>query len=389
MATPYVYWDHAATSWPKPPEVVTAIQDWFARLGVDAARGSTALHQEVASKTADLRRRLGLLCGVPTERVVLGSGATFAANLFLKGILDPGDRVLATRFEHNAVARPLLHMEKEGRIHLELIPSDPMTGPTPEDLQSALGKGPNPRLLCLNHASNVTGLVLDVPPLIQWAKERNCLVLLDCAQSAGRLPLLDLKADAFLIPGHKALEGPPGIGALCLARACPQPRPLVEGGTGSPTPMGLMPKTLPSALEAGTPNTPGRLGLLAALQILEGKEATHLASELRYLGKLWDSLEELESQGKLKRIGPAPTHSRRVGVLSLDLLGRDPVELAMLLEKNFFLLRAGQHCAPWIHKDLGTHPLGTLRVSPGPKTATPGSTQDDIGMFCQLLKDYL
>ncbi len=384
MANSYVYWDHAATSWPKPPKVLAAMQDWFERLGVDAARGSTTLHQEVASKTADLRRRLGLLCGVPTEGVVLGSGATFAANLFLKGILEPGDRVFASRYEHNAVARPLLGMMKNGRIQLDLISAAPLSGPTPEDLEKALGKGPKPRLLCLNHASNVTGLVLDVAPLIQWAKKNGCLVLLDCAQSAGRLPLQHLHADAFLIPGHKALGGPPGVGALCLARTCPIPLPFVEGGTGNPTADGLMPKSLPGALEAGTPNTPGRLGLLAALKEIEGKEASLLSSELHSLKKLWDALQELEIQGKLKRIGPPPSQSGRVGVLSLDLLGRDPFELAMLLEGKGFILRAGQHCAPWIHKELGTHPLGTLRISPGHQ-----ASQGDIERFCKFLSEFL
>ncbi len=384
MAPSPVYWDHAATSWPKPPQVQAAIQDWFERLGVDASRGSTALHQEVASKTADLRRRLGRLCKVPSERVLLGSGATFAANLFLKGILNAGDRVFATRFEHNAVARPLLGMQHSGMIHLDVVPADPFLGPTPSDLDRCLKGGKAPRLLCLNHASNVTGLVLDVAPLIAWAKERSCLVLLDCAQSIGRLPLQDLSADAFLIPGHKALMGPPGVGALCLSRDCPIPRPLVEGGTGSATPDGLMPKSLPAGLEAGTANTPGRMGWLAALKALEGKEESQLKKELLSLQQIWDALEPLETQGRLKRIGPPPSFPRRVAVLSLDLMGRDPVEVAMLLESQGFILRAGQHCAPWIHEDLGTHPLGTLRISPG------GEIQKkDLLRFCNVLETYL
>ncbi|HHI80709.1 MAG TPA: aminotransferase class V-fold PLP-dependent enzyme [Planctomycetes bacterium] len=364
MKAPLVYWDHAATSRPKPPEVVQAIKDWFERLGVDASRGSTALHQEVSSRTADLRRRLGLLCGVPTERVILCSGATEAANLFLKGILNPGDRVFATPFEHNAVARPLLAMKKEGRIQLDLIPSDPLLGPDPEDLDRCLGSGPQPRLLCLNHASNVTGLVLDLPPLIRWAKDREALVLLDCAQTAGRIPLSDLEGHAYLVPGHKGLMGPPGVGALCLSRDCPIPRPLVEGGTGSPTPDGLMPQTLPHALEAGTPNTPGRMGLLAALTALEGREHILHQAELLSLKKIWDALGEWEEAKKLKRMGPHPDTRPRVAVLSLDLLGTDPHETAMLLEAQGFILRAGQHCAPWIHPLLGTHPYGTLRISP-------------------------
>jgi selenocysteine lyase/cysteine desulfurase len=144
-----------------------------------------------------------------------------------------------------------------------------------------------------------------------------------------------------------------------------------------------MPQTLPQALEAGTPNTPARMGLLAALEELEGKEVSHLKAELSSLHRIWDGLQDLETQGKLRRLGPPPDFPNRVAVLSLDLLGRDPFELAMALESQGFLLRAGQHCAPWIHQELKTYPLGTLRLSPGPDLE-----DQELLSFLEILQHY-
>ncbi len=361
------YLDHAATSFPKAPGVLDAVRDWYERLGVDAARGTSPAHREVAAAVAELRSRLGRHHGTPSERVILLPGATTAANLFLKGCARPGLRVWTTALEHNAVVRPLVGLRIRSGIELEVLAPGEQGVVTPEAFTEALATRPPPELFVLNHASNVTGAVQDAARLLSLAKEAGALTLLDGAQTSGRLPLAELPFDAVIVPAHKAWLGPPGAGALCLRGNAPLPLPLVEGGTGSARALDRMPAEPPAGLEAGTPNTPGLLGWLAAVRWVEetGPERL-LARELEAFGALWDGLAEAEEEGLCRRLGPAPGGAR-TAVLSLALADLDPVETAMALEASGLVCRAGFHCAPYIHAHLGTEAQGTLRLSPGPE----------------------
>ncbi len=365
MESPLIHLDNAATSWPKPKAVELAMQEWFEDLGVDAHRGGSERNLTVSRRVASLRGALAKLVGVPDQHVLLGSGATQACNLFLKGFLEPGMRVWTSALEHNAVARPLMGLAKRLGVQVEVLPEIGSDLLNVEVLEEHLTKGSKPDLLALNHASNVTGQVQDLVPILGWARDLGITTFVDVAQSAERLDLTELEADAFAIPGHKGLMGPPGVGALCLREARTL-LPLIEGGTGSTRATDLMPVELPKAHEAGTANSPGLLAWRAGVEwvLAEGIEAL-LSHELALLDQLISELSPLRDEGRLQIFAARPDDIR-VAVMSLTMPGLDPAELSLILDQEGFATRAGYHCAPWIHERLGTQAGGTLRVSPGP-----------------------
>jgi len=362
---PTIHLDNAATSWPKPPAVLESFQEWFLELGVDASRGGSGRHLIVSQRIEALRLQLARLVAVNPKNVLLGSGATQACNLFLKGFFKPGMRAWTSAWEHNAVARPLMGLVRRRGGQVVILPEEGSGLLKLKDLQDRFALGGKPDLLALNHASNVTGEVQDLTPILAWAREQGIVTFVDVAQSAGRLDLTSLGADAYAVPGHKGLMGPPGVGALIL-RDHLDLTPLLEGGTGSTRASDAMPEEFPQAHEAGTPNTPGLLAWLAGIEwVLQQGQSALLDHELSLVDLLRAELADLESDGRV-RIHAAKPDQRRVAVLSLVLPQLDPAELALILDQEGFGTRAGYHCAPWIHERLGTQQGGTLRVSPGP-----------------------
>ena len=379
-----VYFDNAASSWPKPDCVLESITHWYQELGVDAQRGSSARHQEMADAVLELRAALAGLTGLPQRNVVLCSGATEAMNLFLKGFLHAGDTVWSTTLEHNAVIRPLVRLREQRGIRVHFLDVASQNESNTNFLSKALEQGPPPKLLVLNHASNVTGLVQELPRLLEMARDAGITTLVDAAQSAGRLDLRGLGADAVVLSGHKGLMGPPGVGALCM-REDFSLTPLKEGGTGSSTASDQMPARLPFSLESGTPNSPGYLGWLAGIRWVQeqGMSSLHEA-ELALNDRLWRALEALEEKGRLVRHCASLATLDRVAILSLSFPEHDPVELAMILDQEGIFVRAGFHCAAYIHQSLGADRQGSLRISPGPFNKT-----DEIDQLVQRLSAIL
>ncbi len=359
-----IYLDSSATSFPKPPEVLDAVQGWFRQLGVDAARGSSARHEAVAAGVDRCRQRLAQICGVTPSHVVLCAGATHASNLILKGVLRPGDRVWTTALEHNAVVRPLVGLQRRANVRVSFFA--PATARVEADqIAAALENEPPPDVFVFNHASNVTGVIQDFDRIAPALRAAGALLIADCAQTAGKLDLTRLDVDALIVPGHKGLAGPPGIGALCLRRDM-DIVPLIEGGTGSSGATDAMPRQLPTSLEAGTPNTPAVLGLLAGLDwvLARGIDALY-AEEMARMRTLRAALAPAHDAGKLRLIGADGT-TTHTAVLSVTFPNLDPTEAALILEADGILTRAGFHCAPYIHEHIGTAAAGTLRLSPGP-----------------------
>src|SRR5690606_37148009 len=239
-----LYLDHAATSWPKPPEVPAAVADWFTSIGVSPDRGDGERCHRAAALTAEVRAGVAALCGVRAERVVFTSGATESANLFLRGFLAPGDRVVATAAEHSAIARPLRALGRTLDIECEVVPVDGAGYVAVDAVERALRRRAT-RLLAVNHASNVTGAVQDVAALVGVAHAHGCTVLLDASQSAGVLPLAGLGADVILGSAHKSLLGPPGLGFLAVRDGIAL-RPAKQGGTGSSLALDEQPETWPA-----------------------------------------------------------------------------------------------------------------------------------------------
>lgn len=374
------YLDNAATSFPKPESVYQAL-DAFARQSL-ANPGRAGHKMALAAERAldDCRHLLNqLFHGQAPERFVFTLNCTDALNMAFKGVLQEGDHVITTDLEHNSVSRPLRAMELAGRIGLTRIPADSGGTVDPDAIRKAItGKT---RLIALTHASNVLGTVQPIAEVGRIVRELNLLFLVDAAQTAGTLPIdvQALQIDLLAFPGHKSLMGPTGSGALYVG-----PRATVrawrEGGTGGDSASETQPKEFPYYLEGGTPNVLGVAGLAAGIHWVQeqGIEKIH-AREVALVERLWKKLEALSGF----EVFGHRDHSRRVSTLSFRSEALPAAEIGGILDQAFDIaVRPGLHCAPYIHRSIGTFPEGAVRVSPG-----PFSTEADIDRLADALAE--
>ncbi len=358
-----IYLDNAATSFPKPETVYQAL-DRFARQ--DLANPGRAGHKMAlaAERALDDGRHLlnQFFHGEGPERFAFTLNCTDALNMAFKGVLAEGDHVITTDLEHNSVSRPLRAMELAGRISLTRVPADGGGTMDPDALRRAITS--RTRMIALTHASNVLGTIQPITDVGRIARERGLLFLVDAAQTAGVVPI-DVQAmniDLLALPGHKSLFGPTGTGALYVG-----PRARVgawrEGGTGGDSSSETQPRDFPYFLEGGTPNVLGVAGLSAGVKYVmeRGLENIH-RHETELVARLHRRLEELLG---FQAFGHGDW-SRRVGTLSFRCDALAAAEMGGILDQAFDIaIRPGLHCAPYIHRSLGTFPEGTVRVSPG------------------------
>ncbi len=374
------YLDNAATSFPKPESVYQAM-DRFARESL-ANPGRAGHRMALAAERAldDCRHQLNqFFHGASPDRFVFTLNCTDALNMAFKGILNDGDHVITSDLEHNSVSRPLRALELAGKISLTRVRAD--TGGTidPDAVRNAVG--PKSRLIALTHASNVLGTVQSIDDVGRIARELDVLFLVDAAQTAGVLPI-DLEStpiDLLAFPGHKSLLGPTGTGALYVG-----PRSTVrawrEGGTGGDSSSETQPREYPYYLEGGTPNVLGVAGLSAGLRFVQEKgiDAIH-RHEIELTERLRQRLDDLPG---FEVFGHRDS-TRRVATLSFRWAGLPATELGGILDEAFDIaVRPGLHCAPYIHRAIGTFPEGTVRVSPG-----PFSTAEDMDRLGQALSE--
>lgn len=375
-----VYLDNAATSFPKPPEVGARMREYVDEVGASVNRGSYEAAQRAELVTLRLRQRLCALFGfADPSHVILTPGNTWGLNMLLLGALRPGDHVLVSAMEHNAVMRPLTQLAKRG-VAFDRIPCD-AEGRLPIGRIEPMLR-PNTRLVLLAHASNVSGTVQDAAAVGEICAARGIPFALDAAQTAGHIPLdfTALRLSALSVPAHKGLMGPQGMGALLLRPDFAKTlEPIVSGGTGSVSDSEDIPLYLPDRFEPGTPNLPGIYGWEAALEYLEDVTVEAVAAHDRALSaRLLGGLRDVPG---VSLIGPDTTEGR-VGVFSLDFPGKDNAEIAARLEEEFGILtRCGLHCAPNAHRTLGTFPRGTVRLSLG-----WFNTEADIDRALQAVK---
>ena len=359
-----VYLDNAATSFPKPPTVGARMREYVDEVGASVNRGSYQAAQQAELVTLRLRQRLcALFRFADPAHVILTPGNTWGLNMLLLGALRPGDHVLVSAMEHNAVMRPLTQLAKHG-VAFDRIPCDAEGRLQADRIETMLRL--NTRLVLLAHASNVSGTVQDAAAVGEICAARGIAFALDAAQTAGHIPLdfTALHLSALSVPAHKGLMGPQGIGALLLRPDFAETiEPLVSGGTGSVSDSEDIPLYLPDRFEPGTPNLPGIYGWEAALEYLEGITVEAVAAHDRALSeRLLAGLRDMPS---VVLVG-LYTAEGRVGVFSLDFPGKDNAEIAARLEEEFGILtRCGLHCAPSAHRTLGTFPRGTVRLSLG------------------------
>ncbi len=374
-----IYLDHAATAFPKAPEVAEAVALFLNQAAGNPGRGGHRLTVAASRVVEGAREDVASLLGGKPERTVFGPGATFWINAVLASRLGAGDRVVTSSLEHNAVMRPLRWFEKKRRIKVVVVKGKAADGvPIADELIEATTRAPT-SLVVLTHASNVTGAILPVAEVAQAVSP--VPVLVDAAQTAGSVPIDfgELGAAALAASGHKGLLGPAGIGVLLLAPWF-DIEPLVRGGTGSRSESEEMPEHLPDRLEAGTVNTAGAAGLGASCAWIRDRsvEAIHARGQ-ELVQRLATGLQNVPG---ILLHGWNPDRPK-VNVLSFTMRGKDVGELAAWLDrKHGIMVRAGLHCAPAAHQRLGSYPNGTVRVGIG-----PFNTDSDIDALIAAVGD--
>jgi cysteine desulfurase/selenocysteine lyase len=377
-----IYLDNAATSFPKPESVYRAL-DQFARSSL-ANPGRAGHKMALAAEHAldDARHRLNqLFHGQAPERFVFTLNCTDALNIVFKGVLREGDHVVTTDLEHNSISRPLRAMELAGFISLTRVPADGGGTIDPDALRKAIT--PRTKLIALTHASNVLGTIQPIADIARIAHEYDALMLVDAAQTAGVIPidLQEMGIDFLGIPGHKGLLGPTGTGALYV-RPGLELRPWREGGTGGDSSSETQPKLWPYFLEGGTPNVLGVAGMSAGIEFVQsrGLDSIH-AHETELTERLWRRIDEMPGFAVFGHRDQA----RRVGTLSFRCEALPAAEVGGILDQAFEIaIRPGLHCAPYIHRALGSHPEGLVRVSPG-----PFNTSEDMDRLADALKEIV
>ncbi|MFH0728267.1 MAG: aminotransferase class V-fold PLP-dependent enzyme [Pseudomonadota bacterium] len=357
-----IYLDNAATSHPKPAECLQRALDKYLRLGASPGRGGYDLAVEaeraVSDVRADVRRFFG---GEERNPVCFFYNATEALNSLLQGVAEPGCHIVSTRLEHNAVLRPLHHLRAQGRIEFDLVPFNAEGLVDPVDIAAAFR--PHTRYVMLNHASNVTGAIQPVAEIGALCRERGISFFLDVSQSAGLTPV-QMEAwhvAGLAFTGHKSLLSPTGIGGLVL-----NPDLAIQssryGGTGVDSSNPFHPREFPFRLEAGTINLFGILALGETLAYVKAlPEEVHRQKSDLFMA-LRDGLSDLE---RVEVYGPKRLENR-LPLLSCNVGGIDPADVAAILDGDFDIaVRAGLHCAPLVHQQLGTSPNGTVRFSLG------------------------
>ena len=381
-----IYLDNAATTWPKPESVYTAVEQMMRGNGAAVGRAVFGDSAQATQIVQQARRELVNFINADSETsVVFTNSGTDSLSTAILGLLKPNDSVVTTAIEHNSVLRPLHHLQKSIDVQLKIVPCDETGLVATKDLVDAIDNGT--RLLVINHVSNVTGAVQPVQEIITAAKAKhpNLIVLLDAAQSLGHLPIdvQQLNCDLLAAPGHKGLYGPLGTGVLYIhPDVVDEVAPLRMGGTGVSSGDVQQPTAMPEKFEAGNLNAPAIAGLAAGLQFLKTKEAEESKANLiRCSELLLGGLRSIE--GLTLQLPDSIDH--RIGIFSVSLEGLDPHEAANLLDlAGQVQVRSGLHCAPLLHQQMGTYDRGgTIRFSVG-RFTTPRQVERAVEVLREV-----
>ena len=357
-----IYLDNAATSFPKPARVIKAVETTLRLNAANPGRGGHHLSLQAGRMVMECRETVARFFGIDdASRIAFTANATEAINLGLFGALCPGDRVVTTSMEHNAVVRPLQALSNQG-VKIVRVMADADGRVDPAAIRQACL--PDTRMLVMNHCSNVTGTLQPIEDIGPWCRQRGILFMVDAAQSAGvfDIDVEKMAIDLLAVPGHKSLLGPTGTGFLYVHPELAL-RPLLYGGTGNFSQSTTQPEEMPERLESGTLNTVGLAGLKAGIEFIEsaGLEKVR-AHEQQLLGTLIEGLQEIDAVTLYGPLGSA----RHGGALSLTIKNFDPSLLGFRLDREYGICcRTGLHCAPEAHGSIGTLPEGTVRLSPG------------------------
>ena len=364
-----IYLDNAATSWPKPDSVYAAIDHAQRVLGAPAGRGAYYEANDASRIVDHARNEVAKLINAPKSRnIAFTFNGTDSLSTAILGLLKNGDHVVTTVVEHNSVLRPLNHLQGEGLIEVTCVGCDEEGFVDVNEIMASIK--PNTRLLAVNHVSNVTGSIQPVGTLkerLAVLENQEIVFLLDAAQSLGHIPvdIQELGCDILASSGHKGLLGPLGTGLIYLSdRIVKSVNPLRFGGTGTEGSVEFQPEQMPDRFESGNLNVPGIAGVHAGIRFLNSTEGLELrARRHANATRLLQGIREIPG---VQIHGPKEMH-QRIGVFSFNISGWACHEVASILDANWAIqTRAGRHCAPLIHRALGTEPdHGTVRLSVG------------------------
>lgn len=373
-----IYLDNAATTLPKPQEVIDAVSSAMLKLG-NFGRATHESALNAAYTVFFTRDKLAKLFGCPaTENMIFTANATEALNMAIGGLLGPGDHIITTDLEHNSVLRPLYRLEASGAA-LSFVPAD-KKGRIDDNEFERLIK-PNTKAIVCTHASNLTGNVLDIARIGHIAKSHGLLFIVDAAQTAGVFPIniTEMNIDALCFTGHKGMLGPQGTGGLCVGTGVTI-RPMKVGGTGSRTYDKNQPAALPDALEAGTLNGHGIAGLGAAVDYIQAVGMDVLRAREQALADRFyeavSSISDITVYGDFLLPERAP-------IVTLNIGDIDSAEVAFRLSEDYGIAtRSGGHCAPRMHIALGTSGQGAVRFS-----FSPFNTEEEADRAAMAIED--
>lgn len=358
-----IYLDNAATSWPKPEIVYRAMDSFLRERGGNPGHGSHSLAAAAKQTIDETRMLVARFINAPeVDRIVFTMNCTHSLNLGMKGLLKAGDHVITSRLEHNSVVRPLRKLETMGVAVTRLAPSAETGVVSSEDLEEAIT--PRTKLIVMTHVSNVNGVIQPIEEFGTIARKHNVALMVDAAQSAGHYPV-DVQAgniDLLAFSAHKGTYGPPGVGVLYIGERV-NPETMCEGGTGVFSESDEQPETLPYKYESGTQNAMGICGLGAGIEYISTTGRENIADHEHALtNRLIEGLTHVPGV----TLFGAKASERQAAVISFTVNGYEPGEVGVILDQAFDIkARSGLHCTPEAHRSIGTHPKGTVRVSPG------------------------
>lgn len=382
-----IYLDQASTSFPKAPGVAQAMMDYLTMNGVNVNRGcysSAYAAEEVIYETRQLLAELFHFS--KCKNVIFTPNVTTSLNFILKGFLKPGDHILVSAMEHNAVMRPVVQLASLG-ISFDRIPCRTDGSMILEKVEELIR--PETKAIVTLHASNVCGTRMPLDALGEICQRHQLYFVVDSAQTAGIVPInMDkMHIDALAFTGHKGLRGPQGTGGFLVSQElAEQMEPLISGGTGSVSHTEEIPDFMPDRFESGTPNLPGIYGLHEALLYLKTHSLQAInEKELSLTGYFLEQLQALDDTGRHIRIIGKKDLTDRNAVVSIQTPEIDMSQVAWQLDNEYGVMtRVGLHCAPNAHKTLGTYPAGTIRFSFGPE-----NTKNELDFAIQGLKKIL
>lgn len=366
-----IYLNNGATSFPKPRQVRKAIKNALSTIPQGRGNGET-------KSIKQHKENIAQFFGVEDPRnFIYSHNVSYAINLFLKGSLKPGMRVAITTAEHASIIRPLNHLSEDIELDLVSVPLDKDENIDLEALKNLHCKK-NIDWFFFTHSSNVTGSVYDLENIISECISLGVKVGVDISQTAGLIPFhaKETQCDAFFVTGHKSLLGPVGIGC-CYVKDISRVQPVLYGGTGINSRTLFQPMDLEERFEVGTPNSIGIAGMSASIDYVKKRINKHLAHKEKLVAYAMGELSDIDGLS----LYATPKGRTNTGIVAFNLKGFLSVDVAELLARKGIIVRGGMHCAPLMHKHLGTFPNGCVRASFGHKT-----TKGDIDCLVRELR---